>query len=488
MPAVAATRPSFDYSDEIERAVAELNALLRGDYRLSTRSLCLLLLQNDSEAAEWLAQQERPATAAQAREVVERLQSRLDEPVEYKISVERQKCAAAIAGQYVRRTANRRSSVAQFVGRLCMHPVFGLPILAAVLYFGLYQLVGVFAGSTVVGLLEENLFGELINPHVTAFVNRLIPFASIQQLLVGEYGVWTLGVTYAIALILPIVGFFFLVFAVLEDSGYLPRLAALVDRGFKAIGLNGRAVIPIVLGFGCDTMATIVTRILETRRERVIATFLLSLTIPCSAQLGVILTLMSQHPRALAAWSGVLALVFLLAGFLATRVTPGKPSAFYMEIPPMRLPSIGNVLAKTAARLQWYFFEVFPLFVVASVLIWIGQITHLFDLALRFATPITQWIGLPKETAVAFMFGFFRRDYGAAGLYSMQDTQQLTGNQLFVAAVVLTLFLPCIAQFLIIKKERGLKMALGVAAFTAVFATMVGAGLSRLVAATGVTL
>lgn len=154
-----------------------------------------------------------------------------------------------------------------------MQPLTGLPILFLVLYFGLYKFVGEFGGGTLVDLLENRLFGEQINPFLTHWVKTLIPFAPIQELLVGEYGVFTLGVTYAVALILPIVGTFFLMFSLLEDSGYFPRLAMLIDRLFKKIGLNGRAVIPMVLGFGCDTMATLVTRILETPRERLIATF-----------------------------------------------------------------------------------------------------------------------------------------------------------------------------------------------------------------------
>jgi hypothetical protein len=123
-------------------------------------------------------------------------------------------------------------------------------------------------------------------------------------LLIGEYGVISLGLRYAIAIILPIVTTFFLAFALIEDSGYLPRLAMLIDRLFKLIGLSGRAVIPIVLGFGCDTMATLVTRTLETRRERLIATFLLALAIPCSAQLGVILGLLGGHSLAVGIWVG----------------------------------------------------------------------------------------------------------------------------------------------------------------------------------------
>jgi len=282
------------------------------------------------------------------------------------------------------------------------------------------------------------------------------------------------------------VTFFFLVFALLEDTGYLPRLAMLIDRAFKWLGLNGRAVIPIVLGFGCDTMATVVTRILETRRERILTTFLLTLAIPCSAQLGVVLALLAMHPKGLLIWAGVLLGVFLLIGWLAAQVLPGNPTPFYMELPPMRLPSLSNVLLKTLARLHWYFLEVFPLFLLASVLIWIGQLTGLFGLAVRGMTPVVQALGLPSEAAVAFLFGFFRRDYGAAGLYRLNEQGTLTGNQLLIAAVVLTLFVPCVAQFLVTIKERGLRAALVMFVLALGIALFMGLLLARTLAWLGV--
>src|SRR6185503_8082888 len=238
----------------------------------------------------------------------------------------------------------------------------------------------VFGGKTLVDLLENRLFGEQINPWMTVHVQKLLPWPWISSLFVGDYGIWTLGVTYAVALTFPIVGTFFLAFSVLEDTGYFPRLAMLIDWLFKRIGLNGKAVIPIVLGFGCDTMATIVTRILETRRERIIATFLLSLAIPCSAQIGVMTALLAGHPGAFAVWIGVMTGIFLIVGFLTSKLLPGQSARFAMEIPPLRWPSLGNIAMKTLARMQWYFMEVFPLFLIASVAIWIGQLIGLFDL------------------------------------------------------------------------------------------------------------
>jgi ferrous iron transport protein B len=233
-------------------------------------------------------------------------------------------------------------------------------------------------------------------------------------------------------------------------------------------------VIPIVLGLGCDTMATIVTRTLETKRERLIATFLLSLAIPCAAQWGVILGLLAQRPAALVTWAGLIVGIFLLAGFLIDKFLPGSAAQFYIELPPLRLPKIRNVITKTWVRMKWYFWEVLPLFIWASAIIWVGRLTGIFDWLISGIEPIALGLGLPKETAPILLYGFFRRDYGAAGLFDLQQGGQLTGDQLLISAVVLTLFLPCIAQLQMIIKERGVKTATLMVLFIFPFALAVG--------------
>ena len=202
-----------------------------------------------------------------------------------------------------------------------------------------------------------------------------MPWQPLQDLIANDYGIVTLGIRYATAIVLPVVATFFLMFSLLEDSGYLPRLSLMLDRLFKSIGLSGRAVIPMVLGLGCDTMATLVTRTLETKRERLIATILLSLAIPCAAQWGVIVGLLAQKPTALIFWAGFITVIFLAAGYLLARLLPGKQGGFYMEIPPLRLPKLKNILTKTYVRVKWYFYEILPLFIWASVLIWLGRLT-----------------------------------------------------------------------------------------------------------------
>ncbi len=379
--------------------------------------------------------------------------------------------ARALVAQAVRQVGAKHLAWGERLSRLTLNPFTGLPLLLLVLW-GIYEFVGVFGAQTAVEFLEDALFGQYVNPWVTQLVQALLPWA--QDLLIGEYGIITLGLRYALAIILPIVATFFLAFALIEDSGYLPRLAMLIDRLFKLIGLSGRAVIPIVLGFGCDTMATLVTRTLETRRERLIATLLLALAIPCSAQLGIIFAILSDQPIALLIWAGVIAANFLLIGFLSAKLLPGEPPLFFMEIPPLRLPKLSNLLLKTVTRVHWYLKEVLPFFIGASVALWLGQLTGLFAWLVRGLEPLVKILGLPAETSVAFLFGFLRRDYGAAGLYDLQQAGTLSGVSLVVAAVTITLFVPCVAQFAITVKERGWKTALAMAAFIFPYAFFVG--------------
>jgi ferrous iron transport protein B len=462
-----------DYGPTLEGAVGRIARLLGGEGGLSARARALLLLQGDVEEQERLQRELRPDVAARVRRVTDDAARAAGHSPQYLVAMARKTCADEVFARAVDLPAEERTGLAETLSRLCMNPLTGLPLLAVVLYFGLYKFVGDFGAGVLVGGLET-WYQQHVNPWVNAAADRLLPWAAARDLVAGEFGILTLGVRYAVAIVLPIVGTFFIAFSILEDSGYLPRLAMLIDRVFKRIGLNGRAVIPMVLGFGCDTMATMVTRTLESKRERLIATMLLALAVPCSAQMGVILGLLAGHPAAVAVWVGVVSGVFILVGMGAARVMPGDPPQFYMELPPLRFPRAANIILKTYTRMVWYFKEVLPLFILASVLIWVGRLTGLFDLATRALAPVVRLIGLPDQAAVAFLFGFFRRDYGAAGLFDIHRQGLLTGNQLAVAAITLTLFLPCIAQFLIMKKEQGLRVTLLVAAF--VLAVALGTG------------
>ena len=472
------------YHPVIEEAIGEIQSRLQGTYHLGGRAIALLLLQDDAEVEELVREQEGEKSDEILR-IGEAARARFGRPISYVIAHDQHRAAERILRSVLAASKERTFGAAERLSQAMMRPLTGMIFLALAL-FALYEFVGVLGAQVLVGFLEEGLFGRLINPWIDGLLASYVPWPVVRNLFGGEYGIITLGVRYAVAIILPIVGTFFIAFSIIEDTGYLPRLAMLIDRVFKRIGLNGRAVIPMVLGFGCDTMATIVTRTLETRRERILSTFLLALAIPCSAQLGVILGLMGGNPGMLAIWGAVVGGVFLLVGYLAARVMPGERPTFYMELPPLRLPSLGNVLVKTYTRMEWYFREVMPVFVIASVIIWAGHLVGAFDVAVSAMEPLMRLLGLPQEAAVAFLFGFFRRDYGAAGLYDMRAV--MNGRQLLVAATTLTIFVPCIAQFAVTVKERGWKVALAITAFIFPFAFLVGGLLNWLLTALGVTL
>jgi ferrous iron transport protein B len=475
------------YNQYIESALEKINQFLKNDYSFSKIAIGLLLLQDDHEIWE-IVKAKEGKNFANIQEILRKTQQKHSHPLTYIINRKRIREAKQIAIKTMSKPLEIKITAKEKLSRLMMRPITGIPILLIVLYFGIYQFVGVFGAQTLVEFLEGEVFEGYFNPFITQLFETYVEYVPIQQLFVGEYGIITLGIRYAIALILPIVGTFFIVFSIIEDTGYLPRMALLIDRVFKKIGLNGRAVIPLTLGFGCGTMATIVTRTLETNRERVIATILLALAIPCSAQLGVLFAIMASNPLATIIWSIVVIMIFLFVGFLAARLVPGEKPGFYMEIPPLRMPKISNVLMKTFTRIEWYFKEVFPMFILASIVIWIGQITGLFDLAIATIAYPAQGIGLPPEAATAILFGFFRRDYGAAGLYDLQQAGSLSGIQLVVSAVTLTLFVPCIAQFSVMIKERGIKTATAIALFVFSFAFVIGFILNIILISVGIQL
>ena len=367
--------------------------------------------------------------------------------------------------------------------RAVRQPLTGIPILIGVLYLT-YLFVGVFGAQFLVALLEEHVFGLWINP-AAASLAQYIPWSPVRDFFVGDYGVVTMGLTYAFGIVLPVVSTFFLIFGFLEDSGYIPRLAIFCDRLFRAMGLNGKAVLPMVLGLGCDTMATMTTRILGTPKERLIAILLLALGVPCSAQLATILGILGGISfLALGTLFGIVILQMVVVGWLAARVLPGDRSEFILELPPIRLPRARNLLTKTVLRIRWYLGEAVPLFLVGTVLLFFLDRAHALAALARAGEPIvTGWLGLPARAAEVFIMGFLRRDYGAAGMFTMVNDGALTAAQSVVALTVMTLFVPCVANLLMIVKERGPRVALAILTFVTLVAVGTGAALNYVLGA-----
>jgi ferrous iron transport protein B len=352
-----------------------------------------------------------------------------------------------------------------------------------------YEFVGYIGAQTLVGTLEEGVFNQALTPWLRA----AIPFGFFHELIVGnpannyhdDYGLFSVGVTYSVAIVLPVVGTFFIAFGLLEDSGYLPRLAILGDRVFRLMGLNGKAILPMVLGLGCDTMATMTTRILATPKERLIATLLLALGVPCSAQLGVILGISAGiSPTATLVVMGVVASQMLLVGYLSSKLIKGAPSPFLFEIPPIRVPVVKNVAIKTGFRIRWFLREAVPLFILGTLILFLldrirvpftGGLSGIGVIESVFRPIVVGVLHMPAETAKVFILGFLRRDYGAAGLFEMAKDHALSVQQLIAAMIVMTLFVPCIANFFVMIQEQGAKKAFAILAFITPFAITVGA-------------
>lgn len=535
----AVPRLDVRYPEAIENAIAEIAERLP-ETGISRRFLAVCLLAGDRTILPWL----RERTSAQDLERCDAIRLAVgraaSEPIsQILLRAHLERIESVIESCY--RAAERpRMGWPHRIARWSTHPIRGLAVFAAVLSFT-FWFVGLFGAGTLVDLAETGLFGQVLSPAAIHAVDAVLPFPHthppsevevrieipltpahgidtglgwsktvvtpeyettapvhgiqsffrfIHDLLVGPYGVFTMALAYGFAIVLPIVATFFLLFSILEDTGYLPRLAVMVNDLFRLMGLNGRAVLPMVLGLGCDTMATLTTRILDTRKQRLIVTLLLALGVPCSAQLGVLLAMMSViSPGGTVIWLGAVTLIMVAVGWLSSRLFPGRASDFLLELPPIRRPVISNIALKTIARIEWYLREVIPLFVLGTLILFALDRTGALLAVRDAAAPLVRgWLGLPGETTEAFLIGFLRRDYGA--VYLLQAATGpgavLTGNQVLVSMVVITLFVPCIANVFMIFKEHGWRVTVAMVAFIFPFAFFFGGILMRALRLAGI--
>lgn len=353
-------------------------------------------------------------------------------------------------------STNQGASFRTKLGRWMLKPITGIPILMVALYLT-YQVIGVFVAQTVVGITEEIIMGQYYYDFIMGIMTKIVRETSFMgQLLIGEFGILTMAPIYLLGLLLPLVVGFYFILSIMEDSGYLPRIAALVDRLLTGLGLNGRAIIPMILGFGCVTMATITTRLLGSKRERFIATMLLGLAIPCSAQLGVIVGLIAPLGGKIVLLYGLtIFIVFVLTGTILNKIMPGESTDLLIDLPPLRMPVATNVLRKTYIKSKMFIMEAGPLFVLGAAVVTTLQYSGALESIMDAFAPVTEgFLKLPKETAQTFIMGIIRRDFGAAGLNDLVSQGLLNPLQTVIALVVITLFVPCIAAIMVIFKER----------------------------------
>ncbi len=392
------------------------------------------------------------------------------------IFADRRRRANEIASAVLReKTAD--TAFATRLGHWLIRPITGIPALLLVLWL-FYELVGVFFAQIVVGY-TEGLMQGCYEPWVRSLFANVIDLQSlVGVMLTGQFGLLTMAITYVLGLLFPLVLGFYLVLAVLEDSGYMPRIAILMDRLMSFLGLNGQAVIPMVLGFGCVTMALITTRLLTTERERRIATLLLALAVPCSAQLAFVTAILGSLGLGYMLLYGLIIFSLMTGvGTVLNRFMTGGSVPLLLDLPPMRFPRLDNVLRKSWTRTFSFIKEAFPVFLGGAFLLSLLSITGLMNKIEQIMEPLTiSWLYLPNETASAFIMGFIRRDFGTARIMGIP----MDPLQTFVALVTLTMFVPCIASTMVIFKERGWREGTAIWLLISVLAFMGGGLLSRL--------
>lgn len=465
------------YGEKIEAAIGYISRLLPQSLRFK-RFICLLIISGEQEIYKLL-----PIN----KEIIRRIEDKagqLQKEYANSLRLVLQRIRENRAKEITQQVVSRQGLIIkkrwqEMINKLTLKPLSAVPLALLLLYL-MYKFVGGFAAQNAVGFLEERIFAGYLIPWLQGFFSLVNLPAVVYDFILGEYGMFTMAITYALAIIFPILVAFFIFFGILEDSGYLPRLCALLDRLFHPLGLNGKAVLPFVLGLGCDTMATLTTRTLDTKKERIIATLILTLAIPCSAQLGVILGILGAiSARATLIWLGMVIGSGILVSFLASRLIKGRRPALIQELPPIRVPQISNILLKVWIRLKWYLKEAVPLFILATAMLFFLDKSGALQAVQSLTSPlVTGLLSLPEKATEAFLVGFLRRDYGAAGLYMLLKSGAMDNLQAVVSLVVITLFVPCIAQFFVTIKERGLKIALLIFFFTFSFAFVAGGALN----------
>ena len=364
---------------------------------------------------------------------------------------------------------------------LSLLPITGLPIAAVVIWL-IFKMVR-FIGEGLIGYVFDPLFEGLYAPLMMRLSTLMSGSGFFHNIIIGKliegeidftqsFGLLTTGLYVPIAMVLPYVFAFYLMLGLLEDFGYLPRLAVLIDNLMHRLGLHGQAIVPTILGLGCSVPGMLAARILETRRERFIALTLLAVAVPCTAQSAVIVGLVGEHGgKYVAIVFGTLALIWMLLGFTLNQMMTGLSPELLLEIPSYHLPPIGMVSKKLWMRVAGFLKDAIPFMLLGILLMNILFATGAIDLVARALAPvITNGMGLPTSVVVPLIMGFLRKDVAVGMLAPLV----LTAKQLTIASTVLAVYFPCIAAFVILLKELGIKDMLKSAAIMLGLAVLVG--------------
>ena len=458
------------YGPEIEKRIEKLERVLAGaDIGYPPRWTAIKLLEGDSEIVSKVGEK-HPDVIVAANILAGEISEIHKEPCSNVIASERYAVAARIVKEVQTSKEPTKASMSERLDSLSMHSVWGYVLMFTIM-LSILMFMSLFGGWLSETL--RNLF-ESVNPHIAG----LWPDLAWNGGVVGLYA--TLSV--ALGFILP----FYLILGILEDSGYLPKIAYLMDRPCHTIGLHGKACIPLLLGFGCNVPACVGCRIMETKRDRLITVFLSTL-VPCSARTVVILGLVGAYVGvqwAIALYVFDFMLIFII-GKILNRLLPGVSVGIIMEMPPYRLPS-GKVVVKQAwNRFKPFLITALPLIIFGSIIIEAMRITDVLSLVSNALSPVTViWLGLPAFTGFLFIFGVLRKEAALVLLMTAAGTVDIRSAmspvQMIVFALVIMIYVPCVATIAALIRETGWKKA-GLITFTEIgLAVLIGGVAFRL--------
>jgi len=363
----------------------------------------------------------------------------------------------------VQRITHRHHTWLERLEDISIKPRSGLP-LAAVVIFLTFAVIR-FVGENLINYVFNPFFENLYRPFIYHTVSYAFPTGFIHNLLLGttpdfveSLGLLTTGIYVPIAMVLPYIFSFYLVLGFVEDFGYLPRFAILMDTFMHKLGLHGFAIMPMILGLGCNVPGAMATRVLESRREKFIAGTLMAIAVPCMAQTAMIIGLVGPYGLVYVAMIyGNLAVLAIVIGSIMNSLIPGYSPEIYLEIPSYHLPHFGTLMKKLWMRIREFLAEAIPLVLVGVLLVNFLFLCGIIDMFSRFSAPvIVKIMGLPKEAVTSLIIGFLRKDVAVG----MLEPLNMTIKQLIIACTVLSIYFPCIATFAVLIKELGVKAML----------------------------
>jgi len=476
---------TISYTPAMDQLLAEIGRLL-GESRISARALGLLLIHDDRDARKYVRDLKGEDVLASILRLVERF--RTDNPTHNRdILVDHYNALARdLADEVQRREPVSRNSRLATFGDMCTSYLTGIPIAMLVLA-AMYYFIGAFGATYLVDTINVRLFQGILLPAVGQLTDQLSNVFLRDMIMDPDFGILPTGVFLAMGLVLPVIFCFYIAFGVLEDSGYLPRISILLDKIFQKLGLNGKGVIPLVMGFSCVTMALLTTRVLNTEKEKIIASFLLYLCLPCAPLIAVMLVILDKMPfSATLTVFGVLGSQVLVAGYLLNKILPGQRSPLFLEIPPMRLPQPLAVLKMALAKTWFFMLEALPVFILASMAVFLFERAGGLRLLEHTLGPVIHHLmGLPEKSVQVFIKTMIRRESGAAELEHLHMVY--TNLQLVVNLLVMTFVAPCINSFIVLFKERGFKVGLAINVAVFLYAVLLGSIVNYLCLTFGVT-